>query len=122
MRQLDVWQMPLKVEKPFHAFKDVSYTCLCVCHGIYHTVSDVFKDVVGVRLCVIEGVFHQILSEDKNVELKDVHLSYQNCYRAHGFISVIEKWVNEGFKESDRFIIDTISELDLNTQDLSMYE
>lgn len=71
---------------------------------------------------LIEGVFHQILSEDKNVELKDVHLSYQNCYRAHGFISVIEKWVNEGFKESDRFIIDTISELDLNTQDLIMYE
>ena len=71
---------------------------------------------------LIEGVFHKILSEDMNIDLKNVHLSYQNCYRAHGFISVIEKWVNEGFREPKEMIISTISELDLNTQDLIMYE
>ncbi len=71
---------------------------------------------------LIEGVFHQILSENKNLELSNVRLSYQNCYRAHGCIAVIEKWVNDGFKESKDFIITTISELDLNTQDLIMYE
>ncbi len=67
---------------------------------------------------LIEGLFRQIEAEKQNADLSDSTLQYRNCYRAHGCISIIARWVLGSFSESKDFIIKIVSELDLNTAKL----
>ena len=46
---------------------------------------------------LIEGVFRKIGSEKHDIDLNDPELEYLNCYRSHGCIAVIERWVQGGF-------------------------
>jgi AcrR family transcriptional regulator len=64
----------------------------------------------------IEGLFRQLQAEKQHADIKDVTLSYRTCYRAQGAISIISKWVIDGFNESQDFIVATIAELDQNTE------
>ena len=67
---------------------------------------------------IIEGVFRQVQTEKQTSDINDKKLEYMSCYRAQGCLAVISKWVLEDFKESDEFIVKTISQLDLNTEKL----
>ena len=64
----------------------------------------------------IDGLFRQVQAEKLHADLKDVTLSYRTCYRSQGVIAIIDKWVTDGFVESKDFIVNTITELDANTE------
>ncbi len=63
---------------------------------------------------MVEGLFRVIQSEKAGTDYSDNSLSYYCGYQANGCISVFEKWVNEGFKQSTDFIIKTITDLNLH--------
>ena len=66
----------------------------------------------------IEGLFLQVQAEKQHANIKDVTLSYRTCYRAQGVLSILEKWVCDGFDQSKDYIVETIFELDKNTEKL----
>ena len=65
---------------------------------------------------ILEGLFKQMAAETLNTDLKNDRLSFQTRYRAEGCMSVLCKWVTEGFKQPKDFIIQIIYELDLHTK------
>lgn len=66
----------------------------------------------------LEGLFKQMSAEKLDTGLGDDTLSFQTHYRSLGCISVLGKWVSEGYKQSKEFIVKIISELDANTEKL----
>lgn len=65
---------------------------------------------------LLEGVFRKISAEKHNIKLSDPELEFRNCYRAHGCIAVIERWVQSGFSVSKDMIVKCLSELSHNTE------
>ena len=63
----------------------------------------------------LEGLFKQMASERIGAQLRDEKLSFQTCYRCQGCLSVLNKWVNDDFRQSEDLIVKIISELDANT-------
>ncbi len=71
------------------------------------------------RFCtLIEGLFRKMGAEMTDSDLNDKSLEYKNRYRANGCIAVIERWVNGGFEEPKKMIVETLAELDTNTEKL----
>ena len=71
------------------------------------------------RFCtLIEGLFRKMSAEMTDSDLNDKSLEYKNCYRSHGCIAVIERWVKNGFDAPKDMIAGILSELDLNTEKL----
>ncbi len=66
----------------------------------------------------LEGLFKQMAAEKLDTDLKDDTLSFRTNYRSMGCISVMVKWVSEGYKQPKEFIVKLISELDANTEKL----
>ena len=64
------------------------------------------------------SLFKQMAAEKLDTDLKDDTLSYRTHYRSMGCISVMVKWVSEGYKQPKEFIVKLISELDANTEKL----
>ena len=64
----------------------------------------------------MDGLFRQIEAEKKSIDLNDSRLMYQTCYRSQGCIAVIAKWVSDAYTEPKEFIVNLISELDMNTE------
>lgn len=62
----------------------------------------------------LEGLFKQLAAEKHDTDIKDDRLDYLTRYRSRGCISVLDKWVNDGFVQSKEFIIKLMSELDSN--------
>ena len=69
---------------------------------------------------IMEGLFRQMQIERKGSDSKDKKLEYLSCYRAHGCLSILAKWVNSGMQDSKEFIIRTASELDRNMEHFFM--
>lgn len=67
---------------------------------------------------LIEGLFLQVQAEKQHANIKDVTLSYRTRYRAQGVVSILDKWVCDGFNQSKDFIIESVFELDKNTENL----
>lgn len=67
---------------------------------------------------LIEGLFLQVQAEKQHANIKDVTLSYRTRYRAQGVVSILDKWVCDGFNQSKDFIIESVFELDKNTEKL----
>ena len=67
---------------------------------------------------LMEGIFRQTQAEKQQTDLKDLLLEYRTCYRSQGCLAVIERWVNGGFTESKEFVLETLTELDQNTEKL----
>lgn len=67
---------------------------------------------------LMEGLFRKLISEQTERELSDDKIEYMSCYRTHGCISVVEKWILNDLKDPKELIIKVISELDQNTEDL----
>ena len=65
---------------------------------------------------IIKGVFQQKQLEKENSGLSETELDYMCSYRAQGCIAIISDWVTGDFKESEDFIIKTVSRLDSNTE------
>lgn len=65
---------------------------------------------------LLTGLLLKMQSEKKETDITDQVVCYQAHYRAHGFLSVIFKWVADGFKEPKELIIRVLSELDRNTE------
>lgn len=65
---------------------------------------------------LIEGTFRKIYSEKLGVAIENQELIYICCYRSNGFLAVIERWVQGGFREPCNNITKTISELDKNIE------
>jgi hypothetical protein len=61
---------------------------------------------------MIEGLFLQIHSEKIGKNINDKELEYINCYRAHGCISVISKWVLDDYSEPQKFVAKSLSAID----------
>jgi hypothetical protein len=69
------------------------------------------------ELCgIIKGVFQQKQMEKEGSKLSETELNYMCSYRAQGCVAIISDWVTSNFKESEDFIIKTISTLDSNTE------
>ena len=69
------------------------------------------------ELCgIIKGVFQQKQLEKEGSKLSETELNYMCSYRAQGCVAIISDWVTSDFKESEEFIIKTISALDSNTE------
>lgn len=66
---------------------------------------------------MIEGIFRVVLTEKCTVDLNDGRLDYLSAYWASGFFAVIEKWVQNGFSQSEEFIILMLKGFDESTQD-----
>lgn len=64
----------------------------------------------------LEGLFRQMQAEILDTDIRNDRLSYQTCYRCQGCVSILMKWVNEGFRQPADFITQIISELDANTE------
>ena len=64
----------------------------------------------------LDGLFKQVEAEKHHADIMDIALSYRSFYRSQGCLAIIGKWVNGGFEESKKFIVDTITELDKNTE------
>ena len=67
---------------------------------------------------LIEGLFLQVQAEKQHANIKDVTLSYRTRYRAQGVVSILDKWVCDGFNQSKDFVIESVFELDKNTEKL----
>lgn len=67
---------------------------------------------------LIEGLFLQVQAEKQHANIKDVTLSYRTRYRAQGVVSILDKWVCDGFNQSKDFVIESVFELDRNTEKL----
>ena len=67
---------------------------------------------------MIEGVFRQVESEKTGSDIDDKHLAYRSRYRAQGCLAVLSMWVEGGFIEPKKFIVETITELDNSIEDL----
>ena len=63
----------------------------------------------------LEGLFKQMTSEEIDTDIRDDRLTFMTCYRAQGCLSVLSKWVAEGFRQPEKLIIQIITELDSNT-------
>ena len=69
------------------------------------------------ELCgIIKGVFQQKQMEKEGSKLSETELNYMCSYRAQGCVAIISDWVTSNFKESEDFIIKTISTLDSNSE------
>ena len=69
---------------------------------------------------MIEGVFRHKHSEKYNIPINSPELIYFTGYRAHGFVSVIQKWVRTDFKESRGYMVKIISVIDKNMENTLM--
>ncbi|MBR6044186.1 MAG: TetR/AcrR family transcriptional regulator [Ruminococcus sp.] len=65
---------------------------------------------------MIKGIFQQKQIEKGVGSLSENDLNYMCSYRAQGCLAIISDWVTGDFKESEDFIIKTISLLDSNTE------
>ncbi len=66
---------------------------------------------------MIEGLLMQLyLEENEGVKQNEV-IGYMNYYRAQGLISVIQKWVKDGFKTSIDDLIRLMTVLDGKTEE-----
>ena len=65
---------------------------------------------------IIEGTLQKIYSEKLGVDIDAKDLSYICRYRSSGFLSVIQKWIQDGFKEPCDSIVKMISSLDRNVE------
>jgi AcrR family transcriptional regulator len=61
---------------------------------------------------LMEGLFRKLISEQQKKDISDKKIEYLSCYRAHGCIAMLEKWVHNNFMESKDFMIKTVSEID----------
>jgi hypothetical protein len=65
---------------------------------------------------MIEGLLMQLYLEvNEGVKLNEV-IEYMNYYRAQGMISVIQKWVRDGFKTPVEDLIRMMTILDGQTE------
>ena len=67
---------------------------------------------------LMEGLFRKLASEKNDTTIGDIRIEYLSCYRTHGCMAVIEKWVLGGLSEPKEIIISIISALDSNTEKL----
>ena len=65
---------------------------------------------------IIEGTLQKIYSEKLGIAINAKDLAYICCYRSSGFLSVIQKWVQDDFKESCDSMVKMISSLDRNVE------
>ena len=65
---------------------------------------------------IIEGTLQKIYSEKLGIAINTKDLAYICCYRSSGFLSVIQKWVQDDFKESCDNIVKMIYSLDKNVE------
>ena len=63
---------------------------------------------------MVEGLFRQMQKEE-NDKLNDNMAEYLACYRAHGCIAVLEKWVRNDLDLPKDKMTEIISDLDSNT-------
>ena len=61
---------------------------------------------------MMEGLFRKMQTEKHEVKLSDIKYKYVSHYHAFGLISIIEKWVKDGFEQPADFIVNIISEID----------
>ncbi|MBR6872708.1 MAG: TetR/AcrR family transcriptional regulator C-terminal domain-containing protein [Ruminococcus sp.] len=66
---------------------------------------------------LFEGVFRQTQAEKQNSDIRDTLLEYRCCYRSHGCLAVLERWVRGDFSEPKAFVLEALSGLDRNTED-----
>jgi len=71
---------------------------------------------------LMEGLFRKLISEQKERKLNDERIEYLSCYRAQGCIAIVEKWVQSGYSESEKFIVKILADLDQNTENLIFKE
>ena len=69
---------------------------------------------------LMEGLFRKLISEQTDCDITDEKISFYSCYRTHGCIAIVEKWVLNDLKESSEFMVKVLSDLDQNTKDLMM--
>ena len=77
-----------------------------------NTTGQLRKQLSGM----IKGIFQQKQIEKGVGSLSENDLNYMCSYRAQGCLAIISDWVTGDFKESEDFIIKTISLLDSNTE------
>ena len=59
-----------------------------------------------------------MLTEKNNTQFSDVKIDYYTTYQSNAFIALLEKWVQEDFRQSTDFIIETAAEFDTHTEEL----
>ena len=66
---------------------------------------------------MVEGLFRLMQAEKNNTAFTDSRMEYYVTYQSHGFISILEKWVQDDFAQSKDFIIKTVAEFDTHTEE-----
>ena len=67
---------------------------------------------------MVEGLFRLMQTEKNNTQFSDVKIDYYTTYQSNAFIALLEKWVQEDFRQSTDFIIETAAEFDTHTEEL----
>ena len=67
---------------------------------------------------LMEGIFRKLICEQQNSDLSNERIEFLSCYRTQGCLAVVEKWVQNDYSESEKFIVGILSDLDSNTEKL----
>ena len=102
---LDVYDLYEKVEKE----TIVAFALLLLDAGEQPT-AEFFKKIIEY-ISQNKSIFKMVFSK-----LSETELNYMCSYRAQGCVAIISDWVTGDFRESEDFIIKTISTLDSNTE------
>ena len=67
---------------------------------------------------MVEGLFRLMQTEINNTDIHNTRMEYYTAYQSKAFIAILEKWVQDGLKQSKEFIIKTVAEFDTHTEEL----
>ena len=64
----------------------------------------------------VETLCKEAWADMSGIDNSDKKFEYLFRYHTHGCMSIIEKWVEDDFEESEKFIIKTISQIEMNAR------
>ena len=64
----------------------------------------------------VETLCKDAWADMSGIDRNDEKFEYLFRYHTHGCMSIIEKWVEDDFEESEKFIIKTISKIEMNAR------
>ena len=65
---------------------------------------------------MVEGLNQKLWSESFGVKLNDKRLLYSIRYHSNGTLAIVADWVLNDFDQPEEFVIETLGDLDKNTQ------
>ena len=65
---------------------------------------------------MVEGINQKLWAESFGVKLNDKRLLYSIRYHSNGTLAIVADWVLNDFDQPEEFVIETLGDLDKNTQ------